>query len=343
MRYNALYQLTMAKLRGMLREPEMIFWVFVFPLLLAIALGIAFKSRGDVELPIAVQQGPRAEWMRDVLEEAPGLRAEVLPPDEAHERLRTGKVSLVVIPGATWTYWFDRSRQDGRMAELAVNDALQRAEGRDPGRRTERREITERGSRYIDFLIPGLLGMNLMGTGLWGVGFSIVQSRSRRMLKRLVATPMLRWHYLLSQMLARLVFLIVEVGILLTFARLAFGVPIRGSLITLSLVCVLGALTFAGLGLLVASRTRTIEGVQGLINVVMMPMWLLSGTFFSTARFPDVMQPVVQALPLTAINDSLRAIMLEGASLLEVSAEVLISGVWGVAAFAAALAMFRWS
>jgi len=248
----------------------------------------------------------------------------------------------VVIPGEPLSYWFDPTRQESRMARLTVGDAIQRAAGRMDIVAVETREMTERGSRYIDFLIPGLLGMNLMGTGMWGIGFYIVNARSRKLLKRLVASPMRKSHFLLGQMIGRLVFLVLEVGVLLIFARLAFDVPLRGSVLTLCFISILGAMTFAGLGLLVASRARTIEGVSGLMNAVMMPMWILSGIFFSTSRFPEVMQPVVQVLPLTAVNDALRAVMLDGASLVAVSGEVLLTGLWGIGAFAAALTLFRW-
>jgi len=220
---------------------------------------------------------------------------------------------------------------------------VQKGAGRADRRAVAVREMSEKRSRYIDFLVPGLLGMNLMGTGMWGIGFSIVNARTRRLLKRLVATPMRKSHYLLGQMLGRLVFLAIEVAALLIFARLVFGVPIRGSFATLAFVTFLGAMTFAGFGLLIASRAQTVEGVSGLMNAVMMPMWILSGIFFSTSRFPDVMQPVIQALPLTAVNNALRAVMLDGASLVAVLPEVGIAAAWGLAAFGVALFVFRWS
>ncbi len=344
MKYRPILELTLAKVRGLLREPEAIFWVFVFPLLLALALGVAFRSSGPEDIPVAVQQAAGAEWARNALEQAPGLTPQLVGPADARERLRRGEVALVVIPGAGggFTYWYDPTREEGRLAELAVNDALQRAAGRAEPRPTELREMRERGSRYIDFLVPGLLGMNLMGTGMWGIGFAIVQARSKRLLKRLVATPMRRSHFLLAQMLGRLAFLVLEVGVLLLFAVLVLQVPLRGSVIGLCLVAALGALTFSGVGLLVASRAETIEGVQGLMNLVMLPMWILSGIFFSTARFPDVVQPLVQLLPLTAINDALRAVMLDGSPLTAIGGELAIMTGWGLATFGAALALFRW-
>jgi ABC-type multidrug transport system permease subunit len=170
----------------------------------------------------------------------------------------------------------------------------------------------------------------------------IVNARSKRLLKRLMATPMQRSHYLLGFMLSRLGLLVVEIGALVGVGWLLFGVGVRGSLLALAAVAVLGSLAFSGLGLLVASRARTIEAVSGLMNLVMLPMWILSGTFFSYSRFPDAMLPFVKALPLTALNDSLRAVMIDGAGLLSLAQPIAIVAGWGVVGFAVALAIFRW-
>jgi ABC-2 type transport system permease protein len=190
--------------------------------------------------------------------------------------------------------------------------------------------------------VPGLLGMNIMSTGLFGIGFSIVQARTRRLLKRLTATPMRRSDYLLAQILARLVFLGFEVGALLLFAWLVFGVPVRGSLLALAAVTVLGALSFGGLGVLLASRARTLETISGLLNFVMLPMWLLSGVFFSSANFPQAMQPFIRALPLTALNEALRGVALDADPLMALWAPMTVLVVWGGLSFAVALGIFRW-
>lgn len=335
----ALWLLSLMKLRTLLREPEAVFWVFVFPLLLAGGLGLAFRVSTPVAPRVGVRDHPDAEAIRDQLR-AGGARAETLDSVSAHEGLRTGRLAVVIEPGDTIVYWLDPVRTEAQAAELMVDRILEDADGRLNAVR--RREMTEKGSRYIDFLIPGLLGMNLMGTGIWGVGFAIVQSRSKRLLQRLMSTPMRRWHYLFAQMLGRLLFLPLEVGILVAFAVVIFDVPIRGSIMALGAVSLLGALTFGAVGLLTGSRARTVEGVSGLMNVVMMPMWILSGIFFSTSRFPDVMQPVVQALPLTALNDALRSIMLDGSTLVTVGPELGILVVWGMGTFTVALAVFRW-
>src|SRR5437870_12713459 len=184
--------------------------------------------------------------------------------------------------------------------------------------------------------------MNLMGSGWWGVGFSVVQARTKRLLKRFMATPMRKSHYLLSFVLSRLTFLFVEVAPVVGFGWWIFDVGVRGSVAALAGITILGSLSISGLGMLVASRARTIEAVSGLMNLVMLPMWILSGTFFSYARFPDAMQPVVRALPLTALNDALRAVMIDGAPLLHLGAPPGVVPGWGAVSFAVALKIFRW-
>lgn len=352
MSWNPIVQLTLNRLREFLREPEALFWVFVFPVLLTIGLGIAFRSQPEARIPVGVEDGPRAERALAALAADPGLDARRLDPAAARQELRTGRVALVVLPADAaadeaagtdgWVYWFDPTRSESATARLRVDAALQAAAGRSDVFRPGVRAMTEKGSRYIDFLVPGLLGMNLMSTGMFGIGFSIVTARSRGLLKRLVATPMKKSHYILAQIGGRLVFLIAEVAVLVAFAHWAFDVPVRGSLVELALLSLISAALFAGMGLLVASRASTIEGISGLMNLVMLPMWLMSGIFFSTSRFPDLVQPFVQALPLTAVNDALRALMLEGVSLWQIPGEVGIVVGWCVACYLGALVLFRW-
>jgi len=269
---------------------------------------------------------------------------EVLDDSAAARALRTGSTALVARVNGPMSveYTYDPARGDAAMAKLLVDRAVQRAAGRaDPVQVTERK-VTERGSRYIDFVLPGLLGMNLMGSGIWGIGFAIVDQRAKKLLKRFMATPMSRSEYLASFLFSRLFFLILEVVVLLGFGALVFGVPMRGSLFTLAGICLLATLSFGGIGLLVSSRARTTEGVAGLMNLVMIPMWIFSGVFFSSSNFPSVVQPAIKLLPLTAVNDALRANMLEGASLAAVSGEMLVITGWLVVSFVLALKLFRW-
>jgi len=338
MRDHPLAQLTLARMREFYREPEAIFWVFGFPIVLAFALGIAFKNRGPGELKVGVAQAAGDSALAATLDRSPALAATLLDTGAARVALRTGRIALLVVPGDPLVYRYDSTRTESRLARLEVDEALQRGQGRADRLLARDERVAEPGSRYIDFLIPGLLGMNLMGSGLWGVGFSVVQARTKRLLKRFMATPMRKSHYLLSFV----TFLFVEVAALVGFGWWIFDVGVRGSVAALAGITILGSLSFAGLGMLVASRARTIEAVSGLMNLVMLPMWILSGTFFSYARFPDAMQPVVRALPLTALNDALRAVMIEGAPLLHLGAPLGVVTAWGVVSFAVALKIFRW-
>jgi ABC-type multidrug transport system permease subunit len=291
---------------------------------------------------VAVVEGTRAQGRLDALAAMPELKPSVLPAEAARQALARGRMVLVVSADDPPVYAYDPTQPESRAARLAVDTALQRAAGRADAFTPGRSELTEPGSRYVDFLVPGLLGMNVMGTGMWGIGFSLVVARNGNLLKRLVASPARRSHLLGAQLTARLLFLIPEAGALLLFAHFALGVPIRGSLLLLAGVSLLGALAFSGLGLLTAARPRTIEGVSGLMNVVMVPMWIFSGIFFSTDRFPASAQPFVQALPLTALNNALRAVMLDGAGVPSLLPALALLLAWGAVSFGIALKVFRW-
>ena len=337
---HPLIQLTLVRFREFLREPEAVFWVFIFPILLAAGLGIAFRNRPAEVLKVAavtpeVARALRQESLLDTAQ---------LSATQARLALRQGRIALFVepAPGGGIRYEYDDTNAEGRAARMLADRAVQRSAGRiDPVAASDR-IMREPGSRYIDFLVPGLLGMNLMGSGIWGMGFAIVDARRKKLIKRLIATPMPKHYYLLSFLLSRLFMLVVEVGAILGFGALAFGVPLRGSPLGLITLCVLGSLSFAALGLLIASRAKTIEAASGLMNLVMMPMWIVSGVFFSSQRFPDFLQPIIQALPLTAIIDALRANMLQGASLVQVAPQLRVLSVWLILCFTLALKLFRW-
>jgi ABC-2 type transport system permease protein len=319
-----------------------LFWVFVFPILLTAILGLAFRSRPPEALPVAVVAGPLSGEHLAALSKGSDLKPSILSQDEAQQALARGRVVLVVSADETPVYSYDPTQPESRAARLAVDAALQRAAGRVDAFTAADAQLTEPGARYVDFLVPGLLGMNLMGTGMWGIGFSLVVARNGNLLKRLVAAPVRRSHLLGAQLTSRLIFLVPEAGALLLFAHFALGVPFRGSLALLAVVSLLGALTFSGLGLLTAARPRTIEGVSGVMNLVMVPMWIFSGIFFSTERFPASAQPFIQALPLTALNDALRGVMLQGTGLVALLPEMAVLAAWGVVSFVLALKFFRW-
>jgi len=337
---HPLFQLTLLRIREFVREPEALFWSMVFPIALAAGLGIAFRNQPAAVLKIAAVTPRLAEALR----QEKLLDVTQLPPQLAEQFVRTGKVALVAEPAADGSvvYRYDDTNPEGRQARMLADQAIQRASGRQDPVTGSDRIMREPGSRYIDFLIPGLIGMGIMGNSIWGLGFAIVDARRKKLLKRIVATPMPKHYYLLSFLLWRLILLVAEVGVPLAFGALVFGVPMRGPALALIGMSILGGLTFSALGLLVASRVRTIEAVSGLANLIMVPMWVVSGVFFSSQRFPDLVQPLIKALPLTAVIDALRGNMLQGAGLAQMAPQAGVLVAWLVVCFGLALRLFRW-
>jgi ABC-2 type transport system permease protein len=336
---SSLYELTMVRFRLLLREPEAIFWIFVFPIILAGGLGLAFRNRAPEVLPV----GATTTQLTQALAASKGLKVSTMTEADGTRALAVGSILLLAIPAPDGVlYKYDETNPDARNARTVADRAIQTAAGQRDAVHVQNQLVHDTGSRYIDFVIPGLLGMNLMGSAIWGLTFSIVEARQKNLLKRLVASPMPRWQYLASYLLSRLSMLVIEVVGFLGFARLVFGVPFRGSLWQLGSVCVLTSMTFSAIGLLVSSRAKTMETASGLMNLVMLPMWILSGVFFSATRFPAVMQPVVKALPLTAAVDALRGNMLQGMNLGQLTTQMGVLLCWLVVAFAISLRIFRW-
>ena len=347
-RWSGYTHLLMARMLELKREPEVVFWVFVFPLLLALGLGIAFRNKPADAVPVVIVQGAGAQDAASLLGRAPHhemFKVQTLDADAARQGFRLGKFDLVIEPGAngTFTYRYDPARPESVLARAEVNDAMQSAAGRKDAVTADVVTSSEPGSRYIDFLIPGLLGMNLMNSGMWGIGFALVDMRQRKLLKRFVGTPMRRTDFLLALASSRLILMIIEVGLLLLFGVLFFHMRVLGSVAAIALIAGIGSLTFGGVGLLTASRAQKIESVSGLINLVMMPMWIFSGVFFSYERFPAMIHPFIKALPLTALNDALRASILEGTPILHQWPRLLVMALWGGISFALALKWFRWT
>jgi ABC-2 type transport system permease protein len=337
---HPLVQLTLVRIREFIREPEAVFWAVFFPILLTAGLGIAFRGGSVDALTVVTSDASIAQSLR----REPGLDVQLLDDRAARTMLRTGKAALLAAAGAGGgvVFRYDDTNPEGRTARLLADRAIQGAAGRADAVTIGDELVREPGARYIDFLVPGLVGLGIMSNAIWGLGFSIVDSRRRKLMKRLVATPMPRSYYLLSFLLWRMMILVVELGVPVGFGALAFGVPVRGRLFDLVVICVVSSLAFSALALLVACRARTIEGVSGLMNLIQVPMWILSGVFFSAQRFPDAVQPFISALPLTATIDALRSNMLEGATLIQLSPQLATLSAWMVVCFALALRLFRW-
>ena len=340
--HHPLIELTLARLREFIREPEALFWSFLFPIVMSVAMAIAFPSAGSQAVRVGVAPGAAAEALRKMLAADPGIEVRDVPPEQELRQLREGDVHVIIRPGDPPTYRFDPDRAESRVARLVVDNLLKRAGGRSEPWQAREDAIAIPGSRYVDWLIPGIMALNIMNNGMWSIGFMTVQARLRKLLKRLAASPMKKREFLLAQVLARLIFLGPEIAVPLVFGALAFGMPIRGSILSIGFVALIGALTFGAIGLLLGSRARTLEAISGLMNLTSVPMWVLSGVFFSSSNFPAVVQPLIHALPLTALVDALRAVVLEGASLAAIRIELLTLATWAIVAFSIGLRIFKW-
>ena len=357
------FQLLLARFREFCREPAAVFWVYVFPLLMMIALGLAFRNQPVESFQLMVidqaketttdqansdEAVNRVQAIADYLQKDERLKVVVADEIECRRRLRVGKTDLLVAIEhdkeiESYEYFYDATRPGSLLARNIADDLLQRNAGRTDVFEPTDHSVAEPGGRYIDFLIPGLLGIGIMGGGLFGLGYAIVDMRLRKLLKRYMATPMRKTDFLAAVMTSRMIFTIPEIIFLLIVSRLLFGVVVHGNYVSLGILIIIGTLQFSGIGLLVASRARTLESASGLINLTVLPMWMLSGIFFSYERFPEVLHPIIRVLPLTPLVDSLRAVMLEGESLLAQSTEIGIMVAWGVITFFLALIWFRWS
>ncbi|MBN2359895.1 MAG: ABC transporter permease [Deltaproteobacteria bacterium] len=356
---SPLWELTLARLREFYREPGAVFWTFGFPVLLAIGLGIAFRAQPVDKPRVAIVDEPASAWIAHAIAADDSVLASSLTADEAADQLRIGAVDVVVradpkavplgLPRVVplqglprVVYRLDPTRESSRAARLAIDTALQKGLGRSDVVSSSEQAVTEPGARYIDFLMPGLIGLNLMGSSMWGIGYAVVWDRKRRLLKRYIATPMRRSHYLLSYLLSRLLFMVLEVVALAGFGFLVFGVTLHGSIAGVALVSLLAAFAFSGLSLLVAARAQSIEAASGWMNFAMMPMYVLSGSFFAYTRFPELTHPFIRLLPLTATNDALRAIVNDGAGVASTLPQLTVLAAWAVLTFAVALRWFRW-
>ena len=325
------------------RSPEAVFWTYGFPLLMAVVLGFAFQPKPPEPVVLAVVAGPGAEQLAAVLGGNPRFVVERLDAGQAHRALARGRIALLLRGSlAEPTLRADPTRPEAELARLLVERTLRDA--RDGASAPVASEVEDRpGSRYIDFLIPGLIGLNLLGAGMWGVGFNLVQLRIQNLLRRLFATPMRPREFLLGYMLGRFVLVLPEATAIALFGAVLWGVPFRGSIAAASLLVIVGGLAFSGLGCLLAVRARTIEGIAGLMNAFQLPMWLLGGVFFSTDRMTGVMRWAADCMPLTHLNRALRDVMLEPGGLADVLGPLAGLSAFALSCFVLALRWFRWN
>ena len=374
-RLNQLRQLTMAQVRELIREPGVLFWGILFPILMSLGLGIAFTKKADIIRKVAVILPDRETVASDSssnLIHFLEINCETFNPDDkegyswkltlkdnklgnsiflfyemdwknAMMMLKRGTVNVVLAENKGQVeYHFDPMNSDAQLSYLKLNGIIGGGQIVASEGNPNIQPLTVKGTRYIDFLVPGLITMGVMMSCMWGISYGIIEKRSKKLLRRLVATPMRKSHFLVALITVRIIMNFIESAVLFLFALLVFKIVIQGSIAALLIMFLAGNIAFAGIAVFVSSHTSNTEVGNGLINFVVFPMMVLSGIFFSYHNFPDWSIPVIQKLPLTMMTDGIRSIFNEGAGFHEVTLPVLILVATGVVFFTAGLKIFKW-
>jgi len=263
--------------------------------------------------------------------------------DEAMILLKRGSVNVLLGgTGSKIDYHFDPMNADAELTYLKLSNIIGKEEVIQTENLAEIRPLTITGTRYIDFLVPGLISLGVMMSCMWGISYGIIEKRSKKLLRRLVATPMKKSHFLIALISVRITMNFIESLVLLLFALFAFKMTIQGDITSLVILFLAGNFAFAGIAVLVSSHTSNTEVGNGLINFVVFPLMILSGIFFSYQNFPEWTLPVIKNLPLTMLTDGMRSIYNEGAGLKEVAKPAFILTLTGIAFFMAGLKIFKW-
>jgi ABC-2 type transport system permease protein len=372
-RFNQLWQITSALFREIIREPGVLFWGILFPILMSLGLGLAFTKKADTVRKIAVsrssgipgtgysdlykflemecikqQSEPKEDftWQYELKDDKLGNTLFLfyeLDWNEAMVMLKRGTVSLILESNNGKTeYHFDPVNADAELTYLKLRSVIGSGEVHYPENNSEIKPLTVTGTRYIDFLVPGLVTMGVMMSTMWGISYGLIEKRSKKLLRRLIATPMKKSQFLVAQITVRVIMNFIEALVLVVFALITFNMTIQGSITALILMFLAGNLAFAGIAVFVSSHTSNTEVGNGLINAVVMPMMILSGIFFSYQNFPDWSVSIIRALPLTMMTDGVRSIFNEGAGYSEVAVPALALSVIGMLFFSVGLKIFKW-
>lgn len=371
-----LFQLILTNIKELIREPGVLFWGIVFPILMSLGLGIAFMKKQDTVTVVAVVG---QNWQSHTEIDSAAVILKFLHASHAKQEVnQNGEVSMVlslpddklgkttfILRAMDWKqamvllkrgnlsmvldeqegqiqYHFDPMNPDAQLAYLKLTKLLGMEGKTPPGHNTEVKPLMVTGTRYIDFLVPGLIAMGVMMSSLWGVSYAIIERRSKKLLRRMVATPMKRSNFLIALITVRVLMNFVEAVLLLIFAWFAFDITIQGNLAALIILFLAGNFAFAGISIFISSHTAKTEIGNGLINAISMPMMVLSGIFFSYHNFPEWAIPAIQKFPLTMMADGMRSVMIEGAGFGEVYIPILILSASGLIFFVAGMRIFKW-
>jgi len=347
------FNLVALQFKEFFREPEIIFWAFLLPIILSWLLGVAIGSGSGASQTVAVIENEEVsrEYWNAWIERAKGISKPdggldflILTREDAILALKKGEISLFVerVPASDAVrYYFDPRSGEARTAYLILERSLAISAGPWDAR-GEVVALEIQGTRYIDFLVPGLLAMDIMSSALWGIGWALIEIRIKKLLRRMAATPMHKSMFLCSHFVTRLIVNAIEFVALFLFVYFYFGVKIQGSVPALITIFIAGNMAFAGLSIMLSSRTANPRVGNGLINAITFPMTLVSGVFFSYHHFPHWAIPVVQKLPLTMLADSIRSIFNEGAGLAEIALPAFILAATGSFFFCVGMKIYKW-
>jgi ABC-2 type transport system permease protein len=361
--------------REIIREPGVLFWGILFPILMSLGLGIAFTKKADVIRKVAVMNssGPTGNardtgiiysFLNEKCEKnLPGNKTTYhwkyiikddklgnsiflfyeMGWDEAIKLLKRGTINVLLVDNqGSAEYHFDPMNPDAQLTYLKLINIIGTGNVKSVTASAEVKPLTVTGTRYIDFLVPGLISMGVMMSSMWGISYGLIEKRSKKLLRRLVATPMKKSHFLIALITVRVTMNFIESFVLFIFALFAFKMTIQGDITALILMFLAGNIAFAGIAVFVSSNTSNTEVGNGLINFVVFPMMVLSGIFFSYQNFPDWSLPAIRLLPLSMLTDGIRSIFNEGAGYHEVTIPILILTATGVVFFTAGLKIFKW-
>jgi ABC-type multidrug transport system permease subunit len=374
-RFRQLWQLIAALFREIIREPGVLFWGILFPILMSLGLGLAFTKKADVIRKVAIinitdrssdgsensaiagflenrcekntsDDGNAWKWRYTIKDDKLGnsiFLFYIMKWDDAVRFLKRGTINVLLLGRSdSVEYHFDPMNPDAQLTYLKLSSIVGNGQIQTIQSNAEIKPLTVTGTRYIDFLVPGLIAMGVMMSSMWGISYGIIEKRSKKLLRRLVATPMRKSHFLIALIAVRITMNFIESLVLFLFALFAFRMTIQGNISALILMFLAGNIAFAGIAVFVSSHTSNTEVGNGLINFVVFPMMVLSGIFFSYQNFPEWSLPVIKNLPLTMLTDGIRSIFNEGAGYHEVTIPILILLAIGTLFFSVGLKIFKW-
>lgn len=348
MNFKRMWVIFKARNHEFFRDRAAFGWNFLFPFLIVVGFGIIFGGRDHSEFKVGVFPWNASETAIEQVRIPDAVKQTryvkfigFASLEQGLEKLRHHKIDFLVRAGdVPYSYWINDTSPKGYIVEkmfsagLAPEAAVNLA---------EKKQIQGEAVRYIDWLFPGILGMNMMFSALWGVGYVVVRYRKNGVLRRLKATPLTSLEYLAAQMLSRIFLLMFITIIVWAGCDLIFSFQVAGSYLNLLVLFFMGGLSLTALGLLMASRGTSEEFTSGILNFITWPMMFLSEVWFSLEGAPEWIRAFAQVFPLTHMLRAVRSVMSDGAGLTDVAPELIVMAAMTLVFLTAGAALFSWN